>query len=98
MLKCLVLLAVLLLPLAGACGGDSGSDRVVDVVLRCTQPARRGEPAIEWQGDRECWGSRLEDYYNPRFEVTVRSSKGGSYVVSVPTTTAVEVGDRWVAR
>lgn len=43
-----------------------------------------------------CDSSRVQLYIrNHRLEVTVRTSSGGSYVVTVPPKTTVKVGDRW---
>lgn len=120
-------LLILVLGLLASCSGDE-PDRVVGVVLRCTDPAsvihplptlrpssirsrpsaierRRGTPTpvpvVVERPDvvipaQDLEGAICEKVpFNRRQDITVRTSSGGSYMVTVPDSVVVKVGDRW---
>ena len=81
---------------ATACG-DSESDKVVGVVLKCDRATTRtSEPDCneKFSGlgpkfdGRYKWGNR-------RLDVTVRSPDGKTYSVELPPESTVRVGDKW---
>jgi hypothetical protein len=67
-------------------------DRVVDVIRKCDiadHMARLGYTCED-----------VSDFFkaNDRIEITVRSAAGGSYIVTLPPTSRVRVGDSWDPR
>ena len=69
-------------------------DRVVGVIRKCEAGDELALRAITREGCGTDLASRLR-ILNDRLEVTVRTGSGGSYVVTVPPTTSVSVGDVW---
>jgi hypothetical protein len=69
----------------------SQADRVVGVIRKCES----ANPNVRLDLLGGCEGAPEYLKVNDRLEVTVRTSSGGSYVVTVPPDTAVRVGDRW---
>ena len=76
-------------------------DRVVGVIRKC----EAGDASVVFRIGREGCGipsvdasRRAKIVFNDRLEVTVRTGSGGSYVVTVPPTTNVNVGDVWPLR
>jgi hypothetical protein len=68
-------------------------DRVVGVVEKCDPVDAGAARELAYMGCAEL--ATVEQVVNHRLEVTVRTSSGGSYVVTVKPDTRVKVGDRW---
>lgn len=87
---------------------DAEPDRVVGVILKCTDPA---QDSFDASGNlvvvpaRELSSAECERFIgdrqfavwrlNARYVVTVRTSNGGSYTVEVPATRQIRVGQTW---
>ncbi len=67
-------------------------DRVVNVIRVCEAASGRPQ-VIELMGGCEAVPDIMK--INDHLEVTVRTSTGGSYTVSVPVTKKVRVGQEW---
>jgi hypothetical protein len=67
-------------------------DRVVAVTRVC-EPADGDRQKLELFGGCEAVHDLMK--VNDHLEVTVRTSTGGSYTVSVPATTTVRIGQEW---
>ena len=71
-------------------------DRVVNVARRCGFVAPEASTAyIRRFGDEACSLAPSQHVINDRLEVTVRSSVGGAYVVTLPANATVTVGQAW---
>ena len=91
----IVLGALLVTSMFGFTCGEKGADKVVGVTLRCDYRPRLGNTlSDDW---RDGTGEQCASDYtqNVRQEVTVKSSKGDIYKVSVGRTKNVHVGDPW---
>ena len=68
-------------------------DRVVGVVEKCDPvDADAAQRVARYGCPNE---AKILGALNHRLELTVRTSSGGSYVVTVPPTTPVSIGDTW---
>jgi len=93
-------LTMLTITLLSACSGTESEDQVVDIVEECQLQSRYADSAaivrrFETGG---CSGVPLRYLTNHWLRVTVRTPQGGSYIVTLPPETDIQIGDPWNAR